>query len=76
MDGVNAGYYEVVGEAVVKTDTIDNLVGHHTFDLIKTDVQGATHDVLLGATRTLETTLALWLDLYFDEVYEGQPLFC
>lgn len=46
-----------------------------TIDFIKADVQGAEHDVLLGATRTLANVVLMELEVEFNPIYVGQPLF-
>jgi FkbM family methyltransferase len=44
-------------------------------DVFKVDVQGAELDVLQGAERSLATVRALELEVEFNPLYTGQPLF-
>lgn len=62
---------------VVEVDcvTIDDLLGSCDVDLLKMNVQGASHEVLLGAENKLDEIIAIQLDLFFDEVYKGQKTF-
>jgi FkbM family methyltransferase len=46
-----------------------------TIDFVKADVQGAEHDVLLGATSTLANVVLMELEVEFNPIYAGQPLF-
>lgn len=43
--------------------------------LLKLDVQGFELEVLAGAERTLESIDAVLVEVAFERVYEGQPLF-
>jgi hypothetical protein len=43
--------------------------------LLKIDVQGTELDVLAGAAETLQFVDWILLELTFDPVYEGEPLF-
>jgi FkbM family methyltransferase len=43
--------------------------------LLKLDVEGYEDRVLRGATRLLRRTTAIWLEVSFVELYQGQPLF-
>jgi FkbM family methyltransferase len=45
-------------------------------DAIKLDTQGSELDVLQAATRILKTVSLIDIELEFNELYEGQPLFC
>ena len=42
---------------------------------LKLDTQGSELDILRGATRTLRTVSALRVEVEFNPIYRGQPLF-
>jgi FkbM family methyltransferase len=68
----------VTGTVEISLVTLDEWTreaGIPAVDAIKLDVQGAELDVLRGAARTLETVRALELEVEFNEIYHGQPLF-
>ncbi|MEA2844479.1 MAG: hypothetical protein QOJ69_2150 [Actinomycetota bacterium] len=44
-------------------------------DYLKLDTQGSELDVLRGATRTLASVRAVEVEVEFNPIYEGQPLF-
>ena len=46
-----------------------------TPDCLKIDVEGAELDVLRGADTSLERALVLDVEVEFDELFRGQPLF-
>ncbi len=56
----------------VRLDDIAEITEAH---YLKIDVQGATLDVLRGAERLLKTTLVIYAEVEFVEMYRGQPLF-
>jgi FkbM family methyltransferase len=45
-------------------------------DAIKLDTQGSELDILRGATTTLRTCAMIDIEVEFNAIYEGQPLFC
>lgn len=49
--------------------------GKGPIDYIKLDVQGGELDVLRGAKTTLRNVLILDVEVEFNPIYEGQPLF-
>lgn len=49
--------------------------GMEHVDLIKLDAQGGELAILTGAEHILETTLFLEIEVEFNPLYEGQPLF-
>ena len=50
--------------------------GITSIDAIKLDTQGSELDVLKAATRILKTVSLIDIEVEFNELYEGQPLFC
>jgi FkbM family methyltransferase len=66
------------GSAVVDVTTLDSwasAAGVGEVDFIKLDVQGSELDVLRGAPRLLATVRALDIEVEFNPLYQGQPLF-
>jgi FkbM family methyltransferase len=61
--------------SIVTLDEWTREAGIPAIDAVKLDVQGAELDVLKGAARTLQTVRALELEVEFNEIYHGQPLF-
>jgi FkbM family methyltransferase len=62
----------------VELDTLDNwaaVEGVDRVDVIKVDTQGAELDVLKGATRVLDDVRAIEVEVEFNPLYEGIPLF-
>jgi len=58
--------------------TLDDIVSESSpnkIDLIKIDVQGAEHFVITGATKTLQITSMIWIEVSFKPLYEGSLLF-
>jgi FkbM family methyltransferase len=69
----------VVERAVtVNTIPLDRCLADHDIpraDFLELDVQGSELDVLMGAERTLGTTLGVQAEVEFAPMYSGQPLF-
>lgn len=66
------------GALRVRTTTLDRWRRHEKWgpvDYIKADVQGAELDVLRGARATLRDVLLIELEVEFNGIYNGQPLF-
>ncbi|MGC9505223.1 FkbM family methyltransferase [Baaleninema sp.] len=62
----------------VETTTLDRFCkaeNANTVDFLQIDVQGADLKVLQGADRILETVLAVEVEVMFNSLYVGQPLF-
>jgi len=67
-----------VGNAEIETGTLDEWLQETDWgpaDYIKLDVQGAEADVLLGSTRALADTVVMEIEVEFNALYTGQPLF-
>lgn len=59
--------------------TLDQYCARHDIrnvDAIKLDTQGSELDVLRGAIRAIKTVSFIDIEVEFNELYEGQPLFC
>ncbi len=66
------------GVVEVTVSTLDiwrSSSGWGPIDFVKLDVQGAELDVLEGGTETLSDVVVLELEVEFNPLYEGQPLF-
>lgn len=59
----------------VRTVRLDDVAEVTDIDYVKIDVQGSELDVFRGATKVLETAVAVHTEVMFLELYEGQPLF-
>jgi FkbM family methyltransferase len=70
--------HEPRGTTTVATTTLDAWAassGAAPIDVLKIDVQGAELDVLRGGERSLSSVRALELEVEFQQLYVGQPLF-
>ena len=70
---------EIVEEIPVELRRLDDLAQDHDFrpDMLKIDVQGAEHDILLGSRECLtDSIIAAEIELSFIERYEGLTPFC
>jgi FkbM family methyltransferase len=66
------------GTIVCDALTLDKVASEHgitSVDLLKLDVQGAEHLVLLGGRDTLARTRMLWTEISFKRLYENCCLF-
>ncbi len=62
----------------VKLVTLDKWAAQDRTDdvcFMKLDTQGSELDILMGAERMLTTCLGLEVEVEFNPIYEGQPLF-
>lgn len=44
-------------------------------DFLKMDVEGSELDILKGGNKALESVFGIELEVWFNQIYEGQPLF-
>jgi FkbM family methyltransferase len=68
----------LAGESQVELVTLDEAmagIGAPPVDVLKMDLQGAELDVLRGAERTLASVRAIAVEVAFNPMYRGQPLF-
>jgi len=68
----------LVGTTVVGVTTLDDWCTENAMphvDIVKIDTQGSELDILRGGERMLESVRALEVEVEFDELYEGVPLF-
>lgn len=80
IGNLQTSYYpgtEMVGQEVIKTDTLDNQFqeewqGRNV--LLKIDVQGTELQVLKGASNNLDRIGHIYAELSFMELYKGQAL--
>ena len=74
--GLDTGKLE--GTAVVEVAALDDWCaqeGVGRIDVVKIDTQGSELDILRGAERILDTTRAVEVEVEFNELYTGVPLF-
>jgi FkbM family methyltransferase len=70
--------HEPRGTTTIATTTLDAWAesrGAAPIDVLKIDVQGAELDVLRGAERSLASVRGLEVEVEFQSLYVGQPLF-
>jgi FkbM family methyltransferase len=81
VDRYRMDKFRPVSAEPVPTATLDDVLaryggapGHG--DFIKLDTQGTEYEILTGATRTLsERTVAVLVEVWYCQVYDGQRLF-
>jgi FkbM family methyltransferase len=68
---------EVIDRRTIAATTLDEIVrGLGTApDYLKLDAEGAELDILVGARRAIEQTIAIEVEVEFNPIFEGQPLF-
>ena len=60
-------------KTTVKTDTMDNLLGHLShIDNLKLDTQGSEYEILQGGKEILKRTNNIKVEVEFEESYIGQ----
>ena len=71
--------FDVEKSVPVVTECLDSLIADGRldgFDFVKIDVQGAELDILKGGSKSLmDNTLGLEVEVEFQPMYKGQPLF-
>jgi len=68
-----------VEEVKCRSVSIDKFMNSRDIDrihAIKLDTQGAELDILKGAKKALASCLFVIVEVEFNSLYEGQPLFC
>ena len=75
QDFHNPERFEVVDTVEVRVHPMDDYFEVNSTYILKIDVQGFELEVLRGAQRMLQNTVAVELEVEFQEMYEGQPLF-
>lgn len=72
------GEGDAVGEVNVSVTTVDDFAEQNgiAIDFLKSDTEGSEYPILMGAKHQVENhILGVRLEVYFDEVYHGVPLF-
>jgi len=70
----DAARYDVMDKINLPTSRLDSC-DVQDVDFIKIDVQGGELEVLSGASNLLSSTLGLEVEVEFNYLYQGQPLF-
>lgn len=68
-------FCQVVSREAVTTKSLDDLESVKDADFLKLDVQGASLEVIAGATNLLQEVTVVHTEVEFVPLYEGQPLF-
>jgi len=73
----DAERFDIVGSTEVKCRTIDDLVfgPGKSVDFIKLDLEGGELAVLEGATMAIEGCMGFHVEVCFQSIRDGQPLF-
>lgn len=69
---------QLVEKVTVRTRTLDSVIKENAFpkiDLLKIDVQGSEHLVLLGAKNALKQTRYVWIELSFKPLYLNSSIY-
>lgn len=67
-----------IGRTEIQTTTLDewsSAAGLPGIDYLKIDTQGTELDILMGGQRQLKTVRAIEVEVEFNPIYKGQPLF-
>jgi FkbM family methyltransferase len=81
VDRYRMDKFRPVSSEPVVTATLDDVLGRYGGapghgDFIKLDTQGTEYEILTGAARTLsERTVAVLVEVWYCQVYDGQRLF-
>ena len=71
-------FYRPVGQAQFSTVSLDFALGEaavSNIDVLKVDTEGAELEILRGGPETLRSCFAVELEVWFNPVQEGTPLF-
>lgn len=71
-------YKAIDKSEVVHVSTIDSLLEKMDWphcDLLKLDIQGSELDALKGARKHIKNVKAIYLEVSFEQIYQGQPIF-
>jgi FkbM family methyltransferase len=75
LAAVHLGSRKIIQCPTRTLDDVANEANLNSIDLLKIDVQGAEHLVLLGAEKTLEGTSMVWTEVSFKPLYERSSTF-
>ena len=69
--------FDILSTVNLVCDTVDNIAQKSglLFDAIKLDIQGGELNAIKGASRVLNSTLAVEVEIEFTHLYTDQPLF-
>ncbi len=74
----SAPNYAIKREIPVTTSTLDDALkqaGIDDVDYLKIDTEGCERDILNGAAETLKNVFAVEVEVWFNQVFSGAPLF-
>ncbi len=71
---INSERFHIIKEPNLEANNLDNLNLKDT-DFIKIDIQGAELKALNGSTNTLKNIIGIEIEVEFQEMYKGQPIF-
>ncbi len=75
VDRYNMVKFQQTGHDIVTSAMLDNVIDPEEGEFLKLDTQGTEYEILRGANRTLATTSAIYCEVEFAQIYDGQKLF-
>jgi len=70
--------YNIENTLEVKVEPLDSVMHENNIkdvDLVKIDTEGEEMEIINGAEETIKSVFAIELEIWFNRVYEGAPLF-
>jgi len=70
--------YDIISTESFEVATLDHVADEYQLgdlDFIKSDTEGGDLDVMIGAEKSLQSCIGVEIEVWFNQVYQGQPLF-
>ncbi len=75
IERYNMVKFRQTGYETVATNMLDAVIEPEQGEFLKLDTQGSEFEIIRGANRTLATTSAIYCEVEFAQIYDGQKLF-